>query len=260
MKNIEINWRVIIILLVLSIIGTVAVIPYSLSIQAEALKELNIPENVVIISSIIQSTILFFALTFVGYILSKKIGLGANIIEKWTEGKKVIKDIKNILPISIGLGVLSGGAIIGVDLIFYYIISGAKTSITTVYPGILQGFLASFYGGINEEIMMRFFLMSLLIFIINFIIRYKEEKPKPVVVWIAIIITSVIFGLGHLPITSSVVALTPLIVARAIVLNSIGGIVFGWLYWKKGLESAMISHFSADIVLHVLLPAVLTFG
>ena len=28
---------------------------------------------------------------------------------------------------------------------------------------------------------------------------------------------------------------------------------FGWLYWKHGLESAMISHFSADIVLHVLL-------
>jgi membrane protease YdiL (CAAX protease family) len=40
-------------------------------------------------------------------------------------------------------------------------------------------------------------------------------------------------------------------------LNGIGGVVFGWLYWKKGLESAMIAHFSADIVLHVLLPAIL---
>ena len=29
--------------------------------------------------------------------------------------------------------------------------------------------------------------------------------------------------------------------------------VFGWLYWKRGLEAAMISHFSADIVTHVLL-------
>lgn len=30
--------------------------------------------------------------------------------------------------------------------------------------------------------------------------------------------------------------------------------VFGWLYWKKGLESAMIAHFSADIIIHVCLP------
>jgi hypothetical protein len=36
------------------------------------------------------------------------------------------------------------------------------------------------------------------------------------------------------------------------VLNGIGGIVFGWLYWRNGLESAMTAHFSADIVVHVM--------
>lgn len=46
--------------------------------------------------------------------------------------------------------------------------------------------------------------------------------------------------------------LTPILIVRTIILNGIGGIIFGWLYWKKGLESAMISHFSADIVLHVI--------
>jgi membrane protease YdiL (CAAX protease family) len=43
-------------------------------------------------------------------------------------------------------------------------------------------------------------------------------------------------------------------VTRIILLNALGGIVFGCLYWKKGLEAAIIAHFSADIVLHVLLP------
>jgi membrane protease YdiL (CAAX protease family) len=45
-------------------------------------------------------------------------------------------------------------------------------------------------------------------------------------------------------------------VIKVILLNAVGGIIFGWLYWKKGLESAMISHFSADIVLHVILPLI----
>jgi membrane protease YdiL (CAAX protease family) len=47
--------------------------------------------------------------------------------------------------------------------------------------------------------------------------------------------------------------LTTLVVIRTTLLNAIGGIVFGWLYQTRGLESAMIAHFSADIVLPVLL-------
>ncbi|PKL71234.1 MAG: CPBP family intramembrane metalloprotease, partial [Methanobacteriales archaeon HGW-Methanobacteriales-2] len=54
------------------------------------------------------------------------------------------------------------------------------------------------------------------------------------------------------------ITITPMVIARAIVLNGIGAIIFGWLYWKKGLESAMISHFSADIVLHVMFPLILS--
>ena len=50
--------------------------------------------------------------------------------------------------------------------------------------------------------------------------------------------------------------MTPLLIARALVLNGIGGIVFGWLYWKRGLLAAMLAHFSADIVLHVAAPMV----
>ena len=43
-------------------------------------------------------------------------------------------------------------------------------------------------------------------------------------------------------------------ITRALLLNGIGGIVFGWLYWKRGLLAAMLAHFSADIVLHVVTP------
>jgi formate/nitrite transporter FocA (FNT family) len=31
--------------------------------------------------------------------------------------------------------------------------------------------------------------------------------------------------------------------------NSIGGVIFGWLYWKKGLESAMVAHVFAHVVM-----------
>ena len=44
----------------------------------------------------------------------------------------------------------------------------------------------------------------------------------------------------------------PLVRLRAVVLNGLGGIAFGYLYFTRGLESAMISQFTGDIMLHVL--------
>jgi hypothetical protein len=52
--------------------------------------------------------------------------------------------------------------------------------------------------------------------------------------------------------------LNPLFITRALVLNGLGGLAFGWLYWKQRLESVMMAHFSADIVLHVITPLVAT--
>jgi membrane protease YdiL (CAAX protease family) len=72
------------------------------------------------------------------------------------------------------------------------------------------------------------------------------------VLWIANILAAIVFGLGHLPAASLILPLTTLVVIRIILLNSIGGIIFGWLYQTRGLESAMLTHFSTDIVLHVI--------
>ena len=94
--------------------------------------------------------------------------------------------------------------------------------------------------------------MSFLVWLGRFVSKTADGRPTLAVLWIANILAAVLFGLGHLPATAALVPLTPLVVTRAIVLNGLIGVGFGYLYFKHGLESAMISHFSADIVLHVL--------
>jgi membrane protease YdiL (CAAX protease family) len=39
-------------------------------------------------------------------------------------------------------------------------------------------------------------------------------------------------------------------------LNGIGGLLYGWLYWRQGLTLAMVAHGGTDLVLHVLAPMV----
>jgi membrane protease YdiL (CAAX protease family) len=94
--------------------------------------------------------------------------------------------------------------------------------------------------------------MSFLVWLGRFVSKTSDGRPTLAVLWIANILAAVLFGLGHLPATAGLVPLTGLVVTRALVLNGLIGTGFGYLYFKHGLESAMISHFSADIVLHVL--------
>jgi membrane protease YdiL (CAAX protease family) len=170
----------------------------------------------------------------------------------------VYDKVRAILPISVGLGVLAALLIIGIDILLQPALlrdlGNAANALDSqnIHPAAWKGFLASFYGGIAEEILLRLLVMSFLAWLGRFVSKTQEGKPTSAVFWIANILAAVLFGLGHLPATSMLMPLTPLVITRAILLNGIGGVIFGWLYWKRGLESAMVAHFSADIVLHVL--------
>jgi membrane protease YdiL (CAAX protease family) len=131
----------------------------------------------------------------------------------------------------------------------------------SLQPAWWQGLLASLYGGIAEEVALRLFVMSLFAWLGHFMSRTQEGRPTSGVLWVANILAAILFGLGHLPAVLGMgVSLTTMLIVRTIVLNAVIGIIAGWLYQTRGLESAMIAHFSADIVLHVLLPLVMSLA
>ena len=114
-----------------------------------------------------------------------------------------------------------------------------------------NGLLASFYGGIAEELQLRLFLMTLMLWVVA---RLRRRQPGNAAFHVAIVLAAVLFGVGHLPAAAQLWGLDAIVVLRTIVLNALVGCVCGWLYWRRGLEMAMLAHFSADIVLHVLAP------
>jgi len=251
------NWKLFIILLIASIFGFFAVLPYTITLLG-GLTKIPVSPELFIVGQLIQAIIEFSIAIFIGLTLAKKVGLSLPVIEGWLEGKSVKDYFISILPISIILGIIAGILIIGFDYLFSF--AGAVVNVTASQftPPAWQGLLASFYGGINEEILTRLFLMTLLLWVIFKVFGWilfrktKIEKPTKAMIWSAIILAAILFGAGHLPALAAITTLTPILVARTIILNSVGGIIFGWLYWKKGLESAMVAHFSADIVLHVI--------
>lgn len=255
------NWKVFLVLWIGAVVGVIAVIPYSLALQAATLAKVTLPIPLWLLISIqvAQNAVMLAVATAVGLFLAYRIGLGAPILERFLDHEHVGDRVKAILLPSIILGIVASLLVIGLDAFVFgpalkAQLGGltANVNVSSAKPTPWQGFLASFYGGIDEEILMRLFLLSLIAFLGKFASRTAEGRPTLWVLWVANILVAVIFGLGHLPATANLVPITPLVVERAIVLNGLAGLVFGYLYFTRGLESAMLSHFSADIVLHVL--------
>jgi hypothetical protein len=252
-----VSWKVFLILWAGTVVGVLGVIPYTLTLQAPLLKDLPVPLTVLLPIQVIQNAVLFAAITAGGLFVASRVGMGAPILEAYLIGEKVEARLKAIAFPSMILGAAAACSIILLDVAIFMPAINAELgeraralASADIRPPAWQGFLASFYGGINEEITMRLLVFSFLAFIGRFISRTAEGRPTLAVLWMANLLTAILFGLGHLPSTAVLVPLTPLVVTRAIVLNGLAGVAFGYLYWTRGLEAAMLSHFSADIVLH----------
>jgi membrane protease YdiL (CAAX protease family) len=250
-----VNRKLFLILLVASVLASISVLPYALSLGLLKTTELPVSLPVAILVQIVQATAFFAVAIFAGLFLGKKVGLGAPFLEGWLNSEPIKEWFGPVLKISIILGVFVGICLFFLDRVAFAFFIEPITAFQAK-PPLWQRILVSFYGGINEEIGMRLFLMTVIVWISSKIRKTTMGLPSDFGFWTAIILISVVFGLGHLPMTARFQQITALVVFRAVLLNGIAGVVFGWLYWKKGLESAMIAHFLTDIVLHVILPSI----
>lgn len=230
-----------------TMISTILVLPYALVLQKDIISQVNLPISVIVLVSIIQSAIIFGIAVYFGNILAEKNGFRLPLFAAWTERRQI--DFRSILRLSILAGLATGLAILLLDRYVF------PLSQSFNLPSPWWGLLASFYGGIGEEVLMRLFLLSLIIFITSRL--FRRSQPSVAIIWPSIVLVAVIFGLSHLPATAAITPITPIIVTRAIVLNGIGGVIFGWLFWRKGLVAAMIAHFTADLVIHFFYPLIL---
>ena len=160
---------------------------------------------------------------------------------------------------------LKTGAVVGIAvgiLLLIIIIPAAPylpglPFVSAARAPLWKRFAVCFYGGIDEEVLTRLFLLTVFAWLGTKVLPQRKPQLSGATFWVANIVVAILFGLGHLPSASLVMRITPTVVVLAIVLNGVAAIPFGYLYWKRGLESAMIAHFCADFVIYVIGPAFL---
>ena len=260
------NWRLLIILMAAVLVTVIMVTPYTLTLEAATLSTAKLPIPLAILLPLqwAETTVLYGILAAIGLFIAGRIGLGLPFLESWLAGKPDWGLVRRFILPAIVAGVLAGVAILVLDQFVFgpplraelkQLPSSLSTAASLAGPPAWQGFLASFYGGVTEEILLRLFVLSLLAWLGRFVNRTAAGRPGLAALWVANILAAILFGLGHLPATAAAgLPMDALVITRAVVLNGLAGLVFGWFYWTFGLEAAMVSHFSGDIVLHVIAP------
>lgn len=232
-------------------IATAAVFPYLLQVMPELRSKIHLALPLVVALQTVQAAVLLGLLALIGLRLGHRVDVGAPWLRAWLAKQPTPK-----LPwvSSAVAGLAAALAIIGLSLFTDPYLPAPLQAHAAITPAAsaLNGFLASFYGGIAEEIQLRLFLMTLIVWLFA---RTHKTAPSNSVYWFAVLLAALLFGAGHLPAAAQVWPLNAIVVARTVLLNAVAGVVFGWLYWKRGLEMAMLAHFSADLVLHVAAPA-----
>lgn len=250
-------WRLFGLLLGAALIGVVAVIPYAFELSADALRRmpLQLPLWIVIGLQLAQSAILLAVAVGVGLLLSRKLGLGAPVLESlvYQRGQRVVA------PGLLG-SVIAGAAMAAILVIVARAIFFARIPQLAEHGeagiALWKRILACFYGAFDEEILMRLFLLSLVIWVIAKVARVRQIQNSPVMLWTANLLVALVFGLAHLPAAKLIMPINAITITYILVLNGLASLLFGYLFLRRGLEFAMAAHFSADIVLHVVAPEV----
>ncbi|MBN2471733.1 MAG: CPBP family intramembrane metalloprotease [Anaerolineae bacterium] len=249
----DLNWMLVAVLVAGAAVGAATILPYAFAMMRSRLAELPLSENMLRLAQFAQATILAALLVIIGLLAGRPIGLGAPKLEALLAGAPAGAVLAGIVPLAVTLGAAAGVVILLLQVGVMFRIApalGEQNRQIALWKRVIAGF----YGGINEEILMRLGLLTVLAWLISRVFPGADGTLAAGVFWAANVLAALAFGAGHLGAVKAVTPLTPAVISLTLLLNGMGGLVFGWLYWQHGLLAAMIAHFTADMVLHVVGP------
>lgn len=249
-KIMNINRKPFFILWIGCIFGYLAAVPFGFELQQEIYSKVDTPLHLIIISQLATTVVLYGLLIFVGLSMLPKTPFSFAIIRNLERG-----DLKKNIVYAVISGLLAFTAIFLVTYLPNYLYEGMQNSLVISTASVWKGFLASFYGAINEEVLLRLFVMTSIAYGLLKISWLTKETIQPYIVWFSIVVSSLIFGLGHVPAALGAgFSLDARLFFSIFLPYTVGGLFFGHIFWKKGFEYAVISHFVVDIMLNCVVP------
>ena len=192
--------------------------------------------------AIVQPAVLVLIFTGLGVWAAPHVGLDAPVFRAWAEGGSLSAALRRQLPAALWSGVA-----VAIILVLFWLIMASQTVAGPLANFKLPLLTKLLYGGIVEELLLRWGLMSFLAWLAWRLMGTARPIPA-YCYWAAILVSACLFAAGHLPVLFLVLPDAPAwLVAVTLIANALPGLLFGWLFWRGGLEGAMIAHASGHL-------------
>jgi hypothetical protein len=150
--------------------------------------------------TVIQQAIILAVAVLVGVVLASKVGLSSPVAESAASGGNSISAFKpQIIPGIVG-GLTGGVSLVLIAAALKPFLSPEVLARLGEYGKILPLPVRLLYGGIIEELLLRWGLMTLLVWAAWRLFQKGQGRPKPAFFVGAILISSLLFAIGHLPV------------------------------------------------------------
>jgi membrane protease YdiL (CAAX protease family) len=233
---------------------------------AEAANNASPISTFAIFVGLVVNALIYVPLIALGMLASARVHLlGAPLLASLVKGdtdtlkgrarSSLVAGIKVGVIVGIGVAILT--AVSQPWIKAYFVKQTGRPWPSVGNPSPWQSLLGAVYAGIAEEIVFRFFLLSVVAWLVSRLWRIRHGTLPAGAFWISNVISALIFGMVHLSGAAQLGLALPPVVVQVLLLNGIAGAGLGWLYWKYGLESAMMGHFVIGIVAHVVAPVLL---
>lgn len=221
----------------------------TLTVLPRLAAEITLPAPLWLISiaSLLQSSLLLALATWSGVALAPRLDLHAPAFEAAAARRPIAPALVPQLLPGLLAGVVGGVLLVAVSRVLPAALANIQERfVTPIAARVL-------YGGITEELLLRWGLMTAFAWLAWRFLQRRGGPVRPPFVWIAIAASALLFGVGHLPAASVLIGrLDAFLVLFVTGVNAAFGLLFGWLYWRYGLESAMIAHAVAHIVNYLI--------
>jgi Type II CAAX prenyl endopeptidase Rce1-like len=246
-------WKYAFALTLVSIVGCILVVPFTADLlaQTETQPFVRALMPVIMTIEVFIESVLSFLMILLGVGLGRPVGLAWPPLEGWTSDTERGRRIRAALVLATALGVCAAALIFGLG---YGMEGFLKPKMAIKLPSWWACLFVSVGAGIREEVWLRLGMMTLFVWLGAKVAR--QPAPGAVIYWTANVLACVLFGAMHLPQAFGFFGASVPLVAYVLIGNGVPGLIFGWLYWRKGLVAAMVSHAVLDIVTKVVIPLV----
>lgn len=153
---------------------------------------------------------------------------------------------------SFALAMAAAALIATIDQFFFGGETARRTPALDAHPTPAMRVLISFVGGLSEELFFRVGVATAVASVAWLALRRllgEQKSTVATVQWMGTIAAAIYVGVWHTTMTTDATGFM-----RVVTVNAIANLLYGWTYWRRGLELSTLTHGVLNASLYLGMP------